>query len=206
MRFGRPVRHGARARMRVLDQLRLVPRRIHAHRPDPIRGQAQRDQRREQYRRIEREPLRELRCRGAVRRPGDHPQTRAGRHEHARHADAVAGHADDAGGRRIRQLAKRQQQRLCAGQRHHLAELGLDVPDPQNHADAPPGDGVPTAVDTQVAGTVPSRGVLHAAHAARPVQAVEPRAMVSARRHHADGSGLVRHDDTQLRDATALAG
>ena len=31
VRFIRPVRHGARARMRVLDQLRLVPRRIHAH-------------------------------------------------------------------------------------------------------------------------------------------------------------------------------
>ncbi|MFR7432147.1 MAG: hypothetical protein ACLUT3_06810 [Bifidobacterium bifidum] len=113
VRFGRPVRHRARARDAASSINYVI-----AHDGftladlDPLRGQAQRSQRREQYRRIEREPLRELRCRGAVRRPGDHPQTRAGRHEHARHADAVAGHADDAGGRRIRQLAERQQQRL----------------------------------------------------------------------------------------------
>ena len=46
----------------------------------------------------------------------------------ARHAAAVARHADADGGRRVRAQPAGQQQRLCPGQCHHMARLGQGRP------------------------------------------------------------------------------
>ena len=127
VRFGRSVRHRPRPRRDGVDQLRVLSRRVHAHRSDPVRRQTQRGQRGEQHRRLEHEPFGELRRGGPERGRQGGGQARAGGHEHVRHAAALARHADAAGRRRVPQHAGGQQQRLLPRQRHHLAELGLDA-------------------------------------------------------------------------------
>ena len=77
-------------------------------------------------RRQHRQPLLELRRRGPDRRSGDQRAARAPDAQHAGDAAALAGHADDAGGRRVRPHAARQQQRLLPGQRDQLARLELE--------------------------------------------------------------------------------
>ena len=62
---------------------------------------------------------------GPTGRSGNQCASRAPDAQHAGDAAAVAGHADDAGGRRIRAHAARQQQRLLPGQRDQLG--GLDA-------------------------------------------------------------------------------
>ena len=70
------------------------------------------------------QPVVELRRRRADRRSGDQRAARAPDAQPARHAAAVAGRADAAGGRRDRPHAARQQQRLLPGQRDLLGRLG----------------------------------------------------------------------------------
>ena len=75
-------------------------------------------------RRHRRQPLVELRRRGADRRPGDQRAARAPAAQLHRDAAAVPGRADAAGRRRDRPHAARQQQRLVPGQRDLLVRLG----------------------------------------------------------------------------------
>ena len=74
----RPVRRGRAAAVRV-DQLRHRPRRLHARRPRLLQREAQRGERRGQPRRHRRQPLLELRRRGADRRPGRSSRCGGGR-------------------------------------------------------------------------------------------------------------------------------
>ena len=206
VRLGRPVRHRPGARRHVVDQLHHRARRLHTRRPDAIRAQAQRGERRAQQRRREHQLLREFRGGRTHRRPqgADDPRTDA--HEHARYVAAFARHADDAGGRRVQQFAVRQQQRLLPGQRHHVAQLGLARLRQEDAGVPPHGGDFETHRDPQVARHLPSRGLLHATEPAGPTQAVEPRAVAAARRHHADGTRLVRHVNPLVHHASAEQG
>ena len=87
------------------------------------------------------QPLVEPRRRGTHRRRSDPRPAQAPDEEHARHAAALAGHADAARRRRVRPQPARQQQRLLPGQRDLLAALGARrpgaAPDPLRAADRP---------------------------------------------------------------------
>ena len=111
-----------------LDQLRHGARRLHAGRPRLLQREAQRGERRGQPRRHGRQPLVELRRRGADRRPGGHRAARAPAAQLPRDAAALAGRADDHGGRRDRAHAARQQQRVVPGQRDLVDRLGARRP------------------------------------------------------------------------------
>ena len=121
-RLLRPVPARRPAAVRV-DQLRHRARRLHPARPGLLQPQAQRGQRRGEPRRRGRQPVVELRRRGADRRPG---RARAAPPPAAQlpgHAAAVPGRADDPARRRDRPHPARQQQRLLPGQRDVLGRL-----------------------------------------------------------------------------------
>ena len=121
-RLGRHLRP-ARAAALGQHQLHHRPRRLHAGRPLRLQREAQRGERRGQPRRPRRQPLVELRRRGADRRSR---RARAARPDAAlRHvgADREPGGADDPDGRRERPHPERQQQRLLPGQRARLDGL-----------------------------------------------------------------------------------
>ena len=90
-----------------LDQLRHRPRRLHAARPRLLQREAQRGQPRGQPRRDRRQPLLELRRRGAQRRPRGQRAARAPAAQLPRHPVALAGRADAARRRRVRPHARR---------------------------------------------------------------------------------------------------
>ena len=117
----RPVRHRPRPRFDRLRELCGLPRRLHHRRPDHVQEQTQRGQRRKQPRRNKRQPFRQFRPRGPQQQPNHRTAAPARHHEPAGHAPTVVGHANAARRRRIRQFAKRQQQRLHARQRHYMA-------------------------------------------------------------------------------------
>ena len=89
-RVERPLPVGRPPPVRV-DQLRHLPRRLHAARPRHLRRQAQRGEPRGQPRRHRRQPLVELRRRGRDRRPRGQRAARAPDAELPRHAAALAG-------------------------------------------------------------------------------------------------------------------
>ena len=105
------------------DQLRHLPRRVHAAGPGQLQREAQRGQRRGEPRRGGQQRLLELRRRGADRRPEHQRPARAAEAELHRHADALAGRADAPGRRRAEPHPERQQQHLLPGQRAELARL-----------------------------------------------------------------------------------
>ena len=107
----------------ALDQLRHLPRRLHARRPGVVRRQAQLGERRGQQRRPARQPVVELRRRGTDRAPRGGRAARAPAAELPGAAVPVAGRADAARGRRVRPHPARQQQRLLPGQRDLVARL-----------------------------------------------------------------------------------
>ena len=107
-----------------VDQLRHVPRRLHAPRPGVVRPQAQRGESRGQPRRLGRQPLVELRRRGRDRRPGRQRAPRPADAQHPRDAPPLAGHADAPRRRRAAEHAAREQQRVLPGQRALVARLG----------------------------------------------------------------------------------
>ncbi len=104
-RLERPLRV-RRAPPVGLDQLRHRARRLHARRPRRLQPQAQRGERRGQPRRHRRQPLVELRRRGADRRSRDPRAARAPAAQLPRHAAALAGRADADRGRRARAHAR----------------------------------------------------------------------------------------------------
>ena len=122
-RVGGPLRRRGPARVR-LDQLHHRPRRLHPARPRLLQREAQRGQPRGQPRRDRRQPLLELRGRGADRRPRDRGPALppAAQLPHDAHALARRPHAPRR--RRARAHPGRQQQRLVPGQRDLLARLG----------------------------------------------------------------------------------
>ena len=106
-----------------LDQLHLLPRRLHAQRPGLLQPQAQRGQRRRKPRRQRRQLELELRRRGAdrpTRRPRD-PRPAGAQPDGD--PDGLAGRADDPGRRRVPPHPARQQQRLVPGQPTELGRL-----------------------------------------------------------------------------------
>ena len=108
----------------AVDQLRHRPRRLHAARPRLVQREAQRGEPRGEPRRHRRQPLVELRRRGADRRPGRARAAGAAAAELPRDAAALAGRADAARRRRARADAGRQQQRVVPGQRDLVVRLG----------------------------------------------------------------------------------
>ena len=122
-RFRRPLPE-RRAAAVCVGQLRHRARRLHAARPRLLQRQAQRRERRSRQRRHERQPLLELRRRGADRRRRDPRAARAAATELPRDAAALAGRADAARRRRVGAHAGRQQQRVVPGQRDLLVRLG----------------------------------------------------------------------------------
>ena len=106
-----------------VDQLHHRPRRLPARRPRLLQLQAQRGQQGGQPRRDRRQPVLELRCGGADRRPGDHRAARPPAAQLPGHAAALPGHADAARRRRVRPHPGRQQQRLVPGLRDLLVRL-----------------------------------------------------------------------------------
>ena len=122
VRLQRPLRD-QRAPAGRLHQLRHLPRRLHPRRPGLLRPQAQRGQRRGQRRRHRRQPVVELRGRGADRGPGRARAAGPAAAQLPRHAVLLAGGADAAGRRRAGPHAGRQQQRLLPGQRGVLGGL-----------------------------------------------------------------------------------
>ena len=117
-----PVRRAPPVR---LDQLRHRARRLHAARPRLLQREAQRGQRRGQPRRHRRQPLLELRRRGAHRRCRDPRPARAPAAQLPGDAVALAGRADAARRRRVRPHPGRQQQRLVPGQRASPGTTGI---------------------------------------------------------------------------------
>ena len=106
-----------------VDQLHHRPRRLPARRPRLLQRQAQRGQQGGQPRRDRRQPVLELRCRRADRRPRDPHAARPPAAQLPGHAAALPGHADAARRRRVRPHAGRQQQRLVPGLRGLLVRL-----------------------------------------------------------------------------------
>ena len=104
-------------------QLHHRARRLHPRRPLRLQREAQRGERRGQPRRPRRQPLVELRRRGADRRPGDPRAARPDAPLRDDDARRQPGRADDADGRRERPHPARQQQRLLPGQRARLDGL-----------------------------------------------------------------------------------
>ena len=93
---------GRRAPAVGVDQLRHLPRRLHARRPRLLQREAQRGERRGRPRRLRRQPLVELRRRGADRRPRRARAARAPAAELPGDAVPVAGRADAPRRRRAR--------------------------------------------------------------------------------------------------------
>ena len=119
----RPLPVGRAASLRV-DQLRHLPRRVHAPRPRLVRPQAQRGQPRGQSRRHGRQPLLELRRRGRDRRSGGQRAARPADPQLPRDPAPLAGNADAPRRRRDPADAAGQQQRLLPGQRAFVGRLG----------------------------------------------------------------------------------
>ena len=115
----------ARERRRPTASVNLIT--VHdgftLRRPGLLRRQAQRGQRRGQPGRHRRQPLLELRRRGADRRPGHPGAARAAVPGDAHHPAAVVRRADAARRGRARPHPAGQQQRLLPGQRDHLVRL-----------------------------------------------------------------------------------
>ena len=122
-RLERPLPGRRPAPVRV-DQLRHLPRRLHAPRPRLVRRQAQRGEPRGQPRRDGRQPLVELRRRGRDRRPRGERAARPADAELPRDPAALAGHPDAPRRRRAPQHPAREQQRLLPGQRALVARAG----------------------------------------------------------------------------------
>ena len=104
-------------------QLHHRARRLHAERPRVLQRQAQRGERRRQPRRAFQQSVVELRRRRTDRRREHSRAARASEAQPARDAALLAGHADAARRRRVRQHAERQQQRVLPGRRDHVARL-----------------------------------------------------------------------------------
>ena len=111
------------ARGRGERELRHVSRRVHPQRPRLLRPQAQRGEWRGQPGWRERQPERQLGCRGPDRRPGDRETAEPSGEELPHHDHAVAGLADDLDGRRGSAHPTGEQQRLLPGQRDQLVRL-----------------------------------------------------------------------------------
>ena len=107
-----------------VDQLRHRARRLHARRPRLLQREAQRGQPRGQQGRHRRQPLVELRRRGADGRPRGHRAARAPAAQHPHDAHAVPGRADAARRRRVLAQPGRQQQRVVPGQRDLVVLVG----------------------------------------------------------------------------------
>ncbi|CAA9322121.1 MAG: GH13_11, partial [uncultured Gemmatimonadaceae bacterium] len=123
LRVERRVRLERPLRLRERE-LHHRPRRLHAARPRELRAEAQRAQRRAEPRRPQQQHQPQLGRRGRVGRPGDQRHAAARGAQLPRHPRVLAGRPDARPRRRDRPHAARQQQRVRAGQRDHLGELG----------------------------------------------------------------------------------
>ena len=168
-----------------LGELHHRARRVHLARPGLLQQQAQRGERRERQRRREPQPVLELRRRGPHGRPDDQRVARPPAAQLPHHAAPLPGCADAGPRRRARPHPAGQQQRVRAGQRARLGELG-----PQPHPAGAPRLHPPSRAPAPRAPGAPPPPVLRrATRPARRVRAARHRLAQALRRAHA-GRGL----------------